>query len=475
MLTKATTTRVLALLVAAVSAAACGGGGANSTAGIDRGGVSTPALASGTISGFGSVIVRGTRFATDGAAIVVDGAPAVESALNVGQVVAVSGEIVGGTQTTTRIELEHDVVGVITSVGANGFVVLGQTVRIDATTSFAHSIPTRSLEGLDSGDVVAISGFYASDNSLLATRIEPAAPAATRRVHGFVAALDTAARRLRINGLDVDYSTAAIEGFPSGEPRTGDFVAVLGSASNAAGPLRATLVQQKRRAPFAASTQPLQATIEGLVTRFAGTTEFEIDGQPASVSATASVQNGTLADLRLDARVVATGDVGSSGALSIATLTFVPTTTVQLQAPVAAIDVAASTITVLGTTIRVQPDTYLEDLTGGERVFTLARLAVGDWITLSAYTDPADATRLIATRLARDNDDDDEIEIVGPVRTLADPEFTIAGIRILTTAATEFDDIDRDEFFAGPVGRTVEVEGTLSGNIVIAVEVEAED
>lgn len=473
MLVRTTTTRALALL-AAVATAACGGSGGNSTAGIDRGGISAPALASGTINGFGSVIVRGTRFATDGAAIVVDGAPAVEAALNVGQVVAVTAEVVGGTQTTTRIELEHDVVGAIASVGTDEFVVLGQTVRIDATTSYAASIPTRSIAGLAAGNVVAVSGFYAADGSLLATRIEPAATGVSARVHGFVTNLDTGARRLRINGLDVDYSTAAIEGFATGEPLPGDFVAVLGNPGTS-GSLRASLVQWQRRAPFAAGSAPLQATIEGLVTRFASAADFEIDGQPATASSTTSVQNGALGNLSLDARVVATGEIGVSGVLSVAALVFVPTTNVQLQAPIAAIDVAANTLTVLGTTIRVLPETYIEDLTGGERVFTLADLAVGDWVTLSAYTDAADPTRLIATRLARDNDDDDDIEIVGPVRTLADPEFTIAAVRILTTQATEFDDLDRNEFFGGPLGRVVEVEGTLSGNVVVADEIEPED
>jgi hypothetical protein len=212
-----------------------------------------------------------------------------------------------------------------------------------------------------------------------------------------------------------------------------------------------------------------------LITRFGGSADFEIDGQPAAASATTQLANGTLADLRLDARVVGGGTVDANGVLAAATLAFVPTATVLLQAPVAAVDAAAGTVTVLGTTVRVLADTYFEDLTGGERVFTLADLAVGDWLTLSGYEDPADNTRLIAMRLARDNDDDDDVEITGPVRTLADPEFAILAIRILTTSSTEFDDLDRAVFFAGPAGLIVEVEGTLSGNVVVATEVEPED
>lgn len=473
--TTTTTIRALVLVAAAVGACACGGGG-SSTAGIDRGGVRTPALASGTISSFGSVIVRGTRFATDGASIVIDGAPGVETQLGVGQVVAVTGEVAGTAQTASRIELDHDVVGPIETLDLAGtLVVLGQPVRLDATTAFDATIPLRSLEGLDSGDIVGISGFYAADGALLASRIAPVAAGAPWRVHGFVANLDTTARRLQLNALTVDYSTATVEGFPSGEPRNGDFVVVQGVAGSSSGVLRATALRHQRRAPFAASTAPFEAVVEGLITRFGGSADFEIDGQPAAASATTQLANGTLADLRLDARVVGGGTVDANGVLAAATLAFVPTATVLLQAPVAAVDAAAGTVTVLGTTVRVLADTYFEDLTGGERVFTLADLAVGDWLTLSGYEDPADNTRLIAMRLARDNDDDDDVEITGPVRTLADPEFAILAIRILTTSSTEFDDLDRAVFFAGPAGLIVEVEGTLSGNVVVATEVEPED
>ena len=54
--------------------------------GIDRGGA-----AIGPIDGFGSVIVNGVRFDTDNAVIVVDGAAASLSDLEVGQVVVVVG------------------------------------------------------------------------------------------------------------------------------------------------------------------------------------------------------------------------------------------------------------------------------------------------------------------------------------------------------------------------------------------------
>jgi hypothetical protein len=66
-------------------------------------------------------------------------------------------------------------------------------------------------------------------------------------------------------------------------------------------------------------------------------------------------------------------------------------------------------------------------------------------------------------------------KLVGPVRTLADPEFTILGARVLTTLATEFDDIERDAFFNEGIGRLSKSRVSLSGEILVADEIEPVD
>lgn len=469
------TLRGRGLLVAAALLVGCGGGSGNSSAGIDRGGVRTPAYASGTITGFGSVIVRGTTYSTNAATVVIDGQPSLETALGVGQVVGVSGELDGGTRTASRIELDHDVIGRIQSIATGSLVVMNQTVRTDLITSFDRAIATRSLEGLRTGDLVAISGLHAADGTLLAGRIELASAGVPLRVRGFVRNVDAATRRFRVNALTVDYSAAtSIEGFATGEPREGEFVLVTGTEGSS-GTLRAGALRREERAPFAGIAAPFEATLEGLVTRFASSVDFDVDGQPVSTSGNTTFQGGAAATVALGRRLTVTGTVGAGGTLAAASIAFAPTSTMRFQAPLTGIDVGAGTITLLGTTVRVVADTYVEDLTGGKRIFSLADLVPGDWVAVVGYVDPSNSTRLIATRVARDNDDDDDIEIVGPVTALADPEFTILTVRILTNANTEFDDTDRAAFFAGPLGRTVEVEGTFQGNVVVAEEVEIED
>ena len=57
---------------------ACGGGGGSgeTTAGIDRGGIT---IVSGPVTGFGSVHVNGIRYSTTGATFTIDDQPGVES------------------------------------------------------------------------------------------------------------------------------------------------------------------------------------------------------------------------------------------------------------------------------------------------------------------------------------------------------------------------------------------------------------
>ena len=84
--------------------------------------------------------------------------------------------------------------------------------------------------------------------------------------------------------------------------------------------------------------------------------------------------------------------------------------------------------------------------------------------------------RFIAVRVERDDDGDNEVEIEGPIGSVAAPESRIAGIRILTNTFTEFERDDETitaaEFFAIALGRLAEVDGTWNGEVVVAEDVE---
>jgi hypothetical protein len=122
-----------------------------------------------TIASFGSVVVNGIHYETNAATITVDGQPATQSDLRVGQVVSMVAELEDGAAsgTASSVSFDDNVEGPIQSIDtASGvLVVLGQTVRIGTSTSFDDSILPRSLDGLAVGDFVEASGLVKADGA----------------------------------------------------------------------------------------------------------------------------------------------------------------------------------------------------------------------------------------------------------------------------------------------------------------------
>ena len=124
-------------------------------------------VATGPVTGFGSVFVSGNEFETNGAVITVDGqANAGEGQLKKGMVVLLNGTIsedfrTGQTvqRTAKTILYEDTIEGPVQSVAQDGLslVVLGQTVLINQSTIIDPSVP--ALSNLKPNDLVEVSGF----------------------------------------------------------------------------------------------------------------------------------------------------------------------------------------------------------------------------------------------------------------------------------------------------------------------------
>ena len=179
-------------LVAAVSLAACGG---SSGGGSSDGGNNTPppggpvsVTSIGTITGFGSVFVSGTKYEV-GASTRISIEDEVEtmgddSVLRVGMKVTVSATDDNGTRTASSIEYDDDLKGTIESINPDGndptigtFLLVGQTVTVDANTTFDDDIGDNDgIAGIDFRDlqvgmVVEVSGFP-NENGYLAARVD---------------------------------------------------------------------------------------------------------------------------------------------------------------------------------------------------------------------------------------------------------------------------------------------------------------
>lgn len=201
--------RLLAAVAAAVLTA-CGGGGSVDVAGVGSGG---SGVASGSVTGFGSVIVDGVEYDDSAAAREVEGADGSKSnaAVKLGQRVRV---LYSAGQMATRIEVQAQLVGPVTAApGLDGvLVVMGQRVRVVTGTADAtQSSPTvldgyASAANIAAGDEVEVHGAWAYDsaaaaNVLVATRIEKRADRPDPvQLGGVVTAIDGTTIRLNSAG-----------------------------------------------------------------------------------------------------------------------------------------------------------------------------------------------------------------------------------------------------------------------------------
>ena len=481
-------------MTAMLAVAGCGGGGGGGSdpvvtpppvtpppdGGIDRGGVAV-----GPIDGFGSVIVNGVRFDTSDAVFTINGGAGGQDDLAVGQVVVVKGSIdddrLTGTATTVSYD---DVVKGPVEVGSvdlagQTFRVLGQTIQVTTSTAFDDSIQPPGLEGLAEGDVVEVSGLPGSDGIIRATRIQRSA-AVVYELTGFVSNLDTGAFTFDIGAQTIDYSGAQLDDFPTGGPSNGDYVEAKGSAFTAGGALVATRVELEN----ALGGDDLgengdDAEIEGYVTGFRSSSDFDLLGIRIRTTASTVFERGTAADVRLDVRLEAEGLVQSDGSVLADKIQFQPEGRLEAFAPVEAVNPVAGTLTLLGILVLTDAGTSFEDKFLGQQSFGLDDLRIGDWVEVRGFED--DEGRFLAEQLEREDPADlDEIELRGTAEDVTAPGFSILGVAVITNGSTEFRDISdapisAQQFFDAAEGRLVDVDGTWDGTVLTADQASLED
>jgi hypothetical protein len=463
--------------------AACGGGGGDGTTiapqppptgGIDGGG-----FARGAISGFGSVIVNGVRFATTSAAITVDGQTgATESQLKVGQIVEVRGSFdsSGTTGTATAIIFDDSLEGPVSSIdlAAGTLVVLGQTVRVVGATVFDDRFSPASLSGVSVGQVVEVSGFPNATGEIVASRIEPKAAGGTFELTGVVSQLDTTARRFNIGATTISYANVT--------PRDGTLAnggcAEAKGTQFANGALTATSVEVKSCTVGGANNQ--RGEIEGVITRFVSASDFDIGSQRVSTTASTTYENGVAADLRAGLKVEAEGRFDANGTLVATKVQIKPDTALRLLGTVDALDAAANTLRMFGLTVTVNAGTSFEDKSRADlRQFRFADLRAGDYLEVRGYAGTS-ANSIVAARLERE-DLESRRELQGVAASPATaPNLTILGITITTSGSTQFRNeadqpITSTQFFAAAGNRLVKVRGNWDGNSFTATQAELEN
>ena len=451
-------------------------------AGITRTGA---AVAVGPVTAFGSVIVNGIRYDTSAAVFTVDGQPASQSDLAVGDMVVVKGTIDDDNSNAVAdsVDFDDNVEGPVSSidVAANSFVVLGQTVLIGDATSIDDSCPA-TLNDFLTVAAVKVSGQVMADGSILATRIECKSIAGEFEVTGVVSNLN--ADTFMINALVVDFAAvpATIDDFPSGVISEGDPVEVKGISLGGAGELLATRVEFKG-ARFA-DDEGDHAEIEGFITRFVSDTDFDVSGLPVTtIPGTTVFEGGVAADLGLNLKAEVEGEFDSAGGLVATKVEIKRAKSVRITAQVDS--VAGNSLVILGITVNTDAGTRFEDKSSMSlEIFEIGDIGIGDYLEIRGQEIPAGSGEILATILERD-DLDTEAIIQGFIDAngVNRPAITVLGVTIETDGATVFQDID-DSDFANPDdfwnaisdGSLIKAKGTeTSSQTITADEVEIQE
>ncbi len=389
-------------------AIAAGGSSHEAKAGVDRGGApsTSPSIARGSVTGFGSIYINGVRYNTDNAIFIIDGVIGAEADLVVGQVVSVTGTIdADGVNGSADVVTYNDVVeGPIASIdaGANRMTVLGQTVLVSRDTAYAN---VDSLGDLSKNDVVEVSGYTDENGNVVATYVGTSDAVYDFDVTGTITGVDAAAGTFEINGLDVNYDNANLFDLPGGQPQVGQKVEVLGASTDSAGKFNADYVWTAFGIDKGGA--PAQAEIEGLVTNRTSLIDFEIEGMPVRVKWGTVYENGHFFGLSTSRKVEVEGQLDADGVLVADIVKYEQSAELTETGRV---DLVIDDLLIVdGAVVTVTPETAYEDNSDAEeRRFNIDDVQAGDFIEVRGYT--AGSGEIVATRLERDYANDGEQE-----------------------------------------------------------------
>jgi len=429
-------------------------------------------------SGQSTLIVNGkTYLVTTSTQITVNRKAATITSIQSGNIVVVRSTAPANStaDTAESVESDAELEGPISAInitgGSSGTVtVLDQTVVINSATLFDSAIPGQSISGLTVNEPIEVSGLIQSGGSILATRIDTGV-ANEYQVTGIVGNENSGSSTFNIGSLVVDYSTAGIiQNFPSGAPQNGNVVQVQGTTLDSSGALVASeLVNQSNSVGDNSQTGD-DGSIDGIIDNFVSATDFHVGGQAVTTTPTTSYENGTVADLANNVEVEVEGQVNSSGTLVAQTIQFQSQPTIEIAAPADAVDVGASTLTVLGLTIQVTASTRMtDDSSNDSPTFTLGDLNPGDYVDISGTE--SSSGQIVAATLQRENAQSSDM-IGAIVESVANPNFTLLGITVITNSSTQFMGVSAATFFSTALGKRVQVTGTMSSGSFTATQVE---
>jgi hypothetical protein len=305
--------RMVVYMVLGLGLVACGetadvpastDGQANTTV-IDGSGAPVPTLAiAGPIEGFGSVIVNGVHYDTGKADILIDGLPADEAELALGDFIHIeASRSAEGSWQAARILAETAVEGPIGAIDRANQTITVLNHRIHIADDTLWDEMGMDIDALEKGDWVSVKGANAFDGTVQATRIEQ--PLQIHRkivVSGRVTLWSLEQQRFTLGGLQVDTQGLA----DLGSLRNDLLVTIEGELLPELQQVRATkwrLIAEPGNQVAAAIAFETQGSLRKSA---AG---WQLGIFTLTLSATTRIEGGSLNDLREGAWVTVSGSV----------------------------------------------------------------------------------------------------------------------------------------------------------------------
>jgi len=466
--------KILLLIVISSIVAACSEGSGTGIGGTGFDG--TPVTVKGPITGFGSIIVNGIKFDLANANIVVDDAQANANDLALGMFVTIHGVLQAEAQgTALSVFYDDELQGPIENVQRTAdpsiviVTILDTQVRVDSVrTAFGQT----SIEKLQAGDLVTVSGFREADGTIVATRIEREEDYEEGRseveIKGFVSQLSGS--RFVIGRYEIDIQNAVLEDFDGMSLQQGQYVEVEGTL------LGLTIMASK------VELEDDEDPAEGTYISYQGIIDEDleggknINGLPLSLGSIAEDEDVIVGSSEVEIN----GVVDNNGAV-LASSVIDREGGLRFEARVNQIDVATRRLSLSyvpgSVEILVDAGTLITSDEGDEsEILLLSQISIGEFVKVRARKEGKDVIANQIHTAERKN-----YRITAPVTACADGQIELIGLIFrLVDGITEYDTDEGPESAAGfcavaGFGVPVTLEDSVRALDGIADEIEIEE
>ncbi len=307
----------ITLMFLGLSLNSCGGTTDNK---VVDGGISGTGITMGRITKFGSIYVNGVRFDIDKATFKRDGLISKgQEDFSIGEYIVIKGSIdVSKTSGIASEVIFEDILeGAVTLVSNDSISleILGQTIKTDNITVF-HGV--NSINDLVAGNIVEVSGYKDAAGIIQATSIklkqnEFVNGVSENELKGTISNLSLQNKTFMLGSILVDYNLARFEDFNGIALVNGQYVEVKSNSPIVGGLLLAKKVELKAKNSSVISNTKLE--VEGVVTRFVSSKDFDVNGILVTSNAQTKYEKGSESDLALNSVVEIEGIVNSASVL----------------------------------------------------------------------------------------------------------------------------------------------------------------